>query len=154
MKRLAFIAAWLLASSAMAQQTIAPGYIRMRSESQLLTRAAPSDAIHCLSASPVGLDLRDVRGYRVIVVAESGQTLSGGGTLRAYLYDFFEAAWVPNEQLDISMADGKAGVRRNVFADIATMVRAGCVMYAADGVTVSGGTTVTIRMVANTEPRP
>jgi hypothetical protein len=150
--RFAALAVFLAAPAAFAQTAdTRDGQIRSRVETQALTRAAPTTS--CYDATtPLGISIKDVRGYRVIVAAESGQTLSGAGNLRAYLWDVYEGAWMRNPSLDVAVTT--TGARRQVFPDLATQVRTGCVMYAADAITVSGGTTVTVRIVASTEARP
>lgn len=121
----------------------AAGTVRRWSEAQALTRAAPT--VSCLAATPEGMDLRSVRGYRLMVEADSGQTLSGAGNLRAYYYDFTVGAWARTPELDVAVT--LTGVRRQAYADVTSPVRTGCVLYAADTVTVSGGT-VTLRITA------
>ena len=142
MHRLLLLAV-LLPLSALAQD--ASGTVRRWSESQALTRPAPTAS--CLaSVSPEGMDLRYVRGYRVSVAAESGQTLSGTGTLRAYHYDFTLGSWARTPALDVTLST--SGVRTIWLPDAATLVRSGSVLDAADTVGVSGGTTVTLRITA------
>jgi hypothetical protein len=80
-----------------------------------------------------------------MIEADVGQTLSGAGTLRAWYYDFTIGAWARNPDLDKNVT--LSGQRRQVFSDVSTLVRTGCVLYAADSVTVSGGT-VTVRLTA------
>lgn len=130
-----------LPSLASAQDPV--GTVRRWAEPQALTRAAPTTS--CLAAVPEGMDLRGVRGYRLMIEADSGQTLSGAGNLRAWYYDFAVGAWNRSPALD--MAVTLTATRRQGYADVATLVRSGCVLYAADGVTVSGGT-VTVRLTA------
>lgn len=136
----------LLPGVALAQD--AAGTVRRWSEAQALTRAAPTTS--CLaSVSPEGIDWRGVRGFYLILEADSGQTLSGAGSLRAWHYDFTFAAWVRVPELDLTVPAGASGLRRYAWGDRSTEVRTGCVLYAADTVTVSGGT-LTVRIVAYT----
>jgi hypothetical protein len=93
------------------------------------------------------MDWRNVRGFYVRLEADTGQTLSGAGTLRAYRYDFSGAAWVRVAELDLTVPAGASGLRRYAYGDRVTAMRSGCVLYAADGVTVSGGT-VTVYITA------
>jgi hypothetical protein len=147
MKRYLNVAlALLVASSAQAQTT--SGQYRKWSESQALTRAAPTNSCYA-DTSPEGMDLRNVRGYRVIIEAASGQTLSGGGTLHAYVYSPVVSAWIRNNDLDLTV--DASSVRRQIFPDLETKVRAGCVLYATSSVTVSSGT-VTVYIEADTGP--
>jgi hypothetical protein len=104
-------------------------------ETQDLTRAAPTTAAE-------GQALSAAKGLRVTVCAAAGQTLSGAGTLRAWYYG---AVWGRNSALDQAVPAAAAGVRCWTFPDLQVHVRAGRVLFAADSVTVSGGTTVTVR---------
>lgn len=131
--------AWGL--SARAQDQV--GTTRRWSEVQSTTRAAPT--VSCLDAVPEGMDLRGVRGYRLMIEADTGQTLSGSGNLRAYYYDFGVGAWLRTPALDIAVT--LSSTRRQGYADIIVPVRSGCVLYAADTVGVSGGG-VTVRVTA------
>lgn len=136
----------LLAFPLAASAQDAAGNVRRWSEVQATTRAAPS--VSCLAAtSPEGMDWRYVRGFYVQLAADSGQTLSGAGNLRAWRYDFTVAAWVRVPELDLAIPAGAAGLRRYAWGERATYARTGCVLYAADGVTVSGGT-VTVYITA------
>lgn len=143
MRYLAFLFA-VLPCLALAQDSA--GTVRRWSEVQSLTRSAPTAS--CLAASsPEGMDMRSVRGIRVGIDAPTGQTLTGGA-LRAYSYDFTAGAWRRVPDLDITtITSGLAG---QWYADQAVLVRTGCLLYAADGVTVSSGTTVTVRITAYT----
>lgn len=136
----------LLLLPAMASAQDAAGTVRRWSEAQALTRSAPTAS--CLAASsPEGVDWRGVRGFYVRLEADSGQTLSGAGSLRAWRYDFGEGAWVRVPELDLTVPAGASGLRRYGFGERSTVVRTGCVLYAADSVTVSGGT-LTVRITA------
>lgn len=139
MTRPAMLLLLLFAVPAAAQDPT--GSVRRWSEAQALTRAAPTAS--CLAtSSPEGMDWRNVRGFYVRLEADTGQTLSGAGTLRAYRYDFSGAAWVRVAELDLTVPAGASGLRRYAWGERATYMRSGCVLYAADGVTVSGGTVV------------
>lgn len=119
-------------------------------ETQALTRAAPTLASE-------GMSLLDatgapVRGYFVAVCAAVGQTLSGGGALRAWVYDVDEGVWMRNPDQDLVIGTTVAGQRCRAWDDKRTGYLLGRrVHYAADGVTVSGGTTVTVRISGDTE---
>lgn len=144
MTRVALLLTLFLPLLASAQD--AAGTVRRWSESQALSRAAPSSS--CLATSGAeGMDLRNVRSFRVILEAESGQTLSAG-TLLAYVYDFSLAAWVRNPDLDKTVSVTSGTQRRQAWPDQSVIVRTGCVLYATSSVTASGGTTATVRIVA------
>lgn len=122
-----------------------PGTTRLWSEVQdatgsPATRAAPTTVDE-------GMSLENVDGFRVMVSAASGETLSGAGNLRAYLWDTDLAAWIRNPELDIAVTT--SGQRRLVFADQEVKVPSGRVLYAADGITFSAGTAgVTVQIKA------
>src|SRR4051812_46307439 len=85
--------------------------VRYFHESQSLTRGAPTLATE-------GMSLVGVKGFRVSICAQSGQTLSGAGSLRAYLYHSDAALWMRNPSLDLSVT--AAGVRCQAFPDFVT----------------------------------
>jgi hypothetical protein len=148
----------LVASSASAQSlascgtgTSAPkrGYC----ETAPLTRTPPS-------AAPVsgtvgsGMDLAGVYGARIALCPAAGQTLTGTGNLRAYLWDPNVGGWMASPDLDLAVA--KATTSTNpcrVWPDWITGVRGlGSILYATDSVGVSGGTTVTVRIIGQVTP--
>lgn len=134
----------LLPGVALAQD--AAGTVRRWTEAQALTRADPTAS--CLAASsPEGIDWRGARGFYLILEADSGQTLSGAGTMRAWRYDFGSSAWARVPELDLAVPAAASGLRRVAWGDRTSAVRSGCVLYAADSVTVSAGT-LTVRLVA------
>lgn len=120
-------------------------------ETAPLTRTAPS-------ATPVdgtvgsGLKLSLVVGGYISVCAASGQTLAGAGTLDAYYYHPGAALWMRNPGLDLTIsvtATSCAGspCRCQIFPDFSVGApKAGYILYATNGVTVSGGTTVVVRV--------
>jgi hypothetical protein len=110
---------------------------RYAQEAQALTRAAPTEASFTLTAS---MSTFRLTGFRVMVCADAGQTLSGAGTLQAYLLDEKSGLVARNNDLDLSVDE--AGDRCQAFPDFAVAgSRAeGRVIFAATGVTVSGGT--------------
>jgi hypothetical protein len=96
-----------------------------------------------------GLNLADCVGFRVILSAESGKTLSGAGSIQIYCYDSTLAEWVRNPDLDLTVTSSHASVRRVAFPDQAVFVPWGRVYGVPVGITQSGGgTTVDIALVA------
>lgn len=85
-----------------------------------------------------GVSLAGVKGYRVIVSAESGQTLSGGGDVRMWLFNSTLARW----SLSGISWTPEAGNRDWVSPDRAIEVPSGFLFPECKSVTVSGGTTV------------
>lgn len=121
-----------------------PGKTRLWTETQgttsPVTKAAPTLITE-------GMLLEDVDGYRVIVSSATGTTLSGAGTLAAYIWDTDIAAWIRNPDLDLTV--GTASVRRLAYPDQETKVPSGRVYYAATGVTFSAGSDgVTVQIKA------
>lgn len=144
MKKLLAIVGLALVAPALVLAQNTPATTRRFSESQALTRAAPS-------AASDGMVLGSVIGYRVTVCAEATRTLSGGGNLRAWYYDADSALWMRNPSLDIAVS--ASSVRCMVAPDVVTQVStflSDRVLYAADSVTVSAGTTVTVTIKAIT----
>lgn len=136
MRHVAVLVAFLAAASAAAQtSTTYPDHIQY-TESQALTRAVPT-------AATEGVTLISAKGYRVLLCAEATRTLTAG-TLRAYYFDPVTAVWMRNPTLDLTIST--SGVRCQSFPDVQTHVRRGRVLYATDSVTVSAGTTVSLRI--------
>jgi hypothetical protein len=122
------------------------GTTRVWSESQALTRSPATPA-----AATDGMSLEDVGGFRVMVAAEATRTLSGAGTLKAWLYDPDVGLWMRNDDLDLSLVGIPSSQRAIAFPDFTVEVPEGRVLFAADSVTVSAGTTVTVYIKAWTK---
>lgn len=103
------------------------------SASQNLTGSAPASATD-------GIALRGIVGYRLSVCATSTNTLSGAGTVLAYVYVPTQGAWARNPSLDFTMS--ASSVKCQLFPDIISYIHWGQLKYVPSGVTVSGGTTV------------
>lgn len=135
MKRLFTVLVVLFAVGAMAAFGL-----RRASETQALTRAVPT-ASSFTSAASVSLD--DVTGYYLVVCAESTRTLSGAGTIDIYSLDEETGLVALNKSLVETV--NASGVRCQRFPDHQVVAsKAGRMMPAANSITVSGGTTVTI----------
>ena len=123
--------------------TAVSGAPRSAYESQTAAgRAAPTDAGD-------GVALSGVSSITVYVEAESGQTLSGGGTLTAYNYDSVIGAWVPCPESDLTIPASASGKRRISFGDRAIGSPRGRILYGASSVTISGGTNVTVYVICS-----
>lgn len=90
-----------------------------------------------------GMSLGDAFGWRVIVSALVGQTLSGGGNLRCYLWSYTQLRWIPAPALDIAVT---ATGRDQTSEDFEVTVPSGRLYYTADAVTVSGGATLVVTL--------
>ena len=115
-----------------------PGTSRLWSESQALSRAAPS-------AATEGMVLDNVYGLRVTVCAEATRTLTGG-TLNVWLYDNATALWTLNPSLAMIVTSNS--VRCQTFPDRFVTVPYGRVLIQTSSVTVSAGTTVVVEVQA------
>ncbi len=115
------------------------------------TEAQACTANTCARAAPTlatqGTSIGLAEAYRVTACAASGQTLAGAGSLQAWLYDPIAAQWARNPALDLPLA-GITGVRCAAWPDVLVAVRLARhrVLYAASGVTVSGGAAVDVRI--------
>lgn len=89
-----------------------------------------------------GMDLSGVVGFRVILSADSGQTLSGTGSVGFWVWSPGLARWCRDTQLDYSVAET---TRDGCSPDFLAKVSYGRVLPAPIGVGVSsGGLTVQI----------
>ena len=92
------------------------------------TESAPS------GATP-GVNLTGCKGVNVVVTADT--TLSGAGTLKAYVYDADTFnAWVPCPDLDLSVT--ASSVKGQGFAGIYVPGPRGRVAWVPSGVTYTG----------------
>jgi hypothetical protein len=139
----------LASSAAFAQQS------KYASENQSTTRAAPTAASFTATntdGSAKALELGRVISFRVTVCAPSAQTLAGAGTLHAYLYSRKWGTVSRNPALDLSISVtatscNGAACQCQAFPNQSTgdLVGPGDVLiYAANGVTLSAGTTVDV----------
>lgn len=109
---------------------------------QALTESAPS-------AASEGLTFVDVGGWDIWVIAEAAQTLSGAGSLTGYRYDDLAGGWGICPDLTIAIPATVAGNRRACVATNWTVANPrGNIAHIANGITVSGGTTVQVLYVA------
>lgn len=101
--------------------------------------SAPSAATDGLPLSAVVAGNKKLSGFSVTAEADSGQTLSGSGTLQAYLYDDQAAAWVRVPDLDLAVT--ASGIRRQGFPGFEVLAgRVGSrVAFVAVSVGVSAG---------------
>lgn len=106
-----------------------------------LTESAPS------GDAGAGVDLNGVDSVRVTVVAPSGQTFSGGGSILLYRRSPYLRTFDPVEggDLDMSGADGAT----ITFLPIPVLHKSGQLVAIPSGVTVSGGTSLTILLEAS-----
>lgn len=117
-----------------------PGWAMKRSwsETSALTRASDP------SAATDGVDLAGAKGFRVCVAANSGQTLSGTGSILMWVYSYEDSLWARNTEL--TKAVDLSGKRKQCW-DFLVSTGRGRVLPAASSITVSGGTTVTVSVL-------
>lgn len=139
MKKLAVLSALFVAATASAQSVQ-----RIASETQALTRAAPSAAN--MADTSIALDLDDVTFFYVEICAESTRTLTNV-VLDAYVMDKRTQLVAKDPLLQLTATS--VGVRCMAFPDQEVGVDIGrSIMYASNGTTVSAGTTVTVYLRA------
>lgn len=96
------------------------------------SRAAPT-----ATDGTEGMSLKSVKGFRVIVSAASGQTLSGGGNMLAWCFVEPLGRWCRNPQLDFAVS--ATSVRDMCSPDFEVGVGEALVVFQASSVTASGG---------------
>lgn len=104
-----------------------------RSTSFLCTQAGVTCDAPTTSAN--GTNLANVSAVAVTVCAASGQTLSGGGSLQAYLYDATTQVWARAPDLDLSTT--VASVRCLTFPAMYVPGSAGRIAWVTNAVTAS-----------------
>lgn len=134
----------LLASSASFAQTT---YFE---ELQALTRATPSGNPYLLPASPTKpLDLAGRTAFRVSVCPAPGYALTGTGSVRFYLYHrtlMGVGRWGYSPRLDQDVNIAGSAVDMCWYYGFKIDVRQGFLHPAVQGIGVTGGTTVTVRV--------
>jgi hypothetical protein len=99
------------------------------------TESPPADGL--TPAEGVGATISDAMGYHVVVEADSGQTLSGAGALRAYVWNPFSGVWGRAPALDL--ATTTASVRGLALGNLAIFAPRGRIAFVPNGVTLSSG---------------
>lgn len=107
-------------------------------EDQALTRAVTA------TDTNQGVLFTNVCGFRIIICANSGQTLSGAGTIRLHLLDTTVGEFAEDGDLSWTISSRASGRRCWASPDFRSTVAIGRLLPATDGVTVSGGTTVRV----------
>lgn len=114
-------------------------------EDQLLTRAVPT------TSTSDGVPMKDMDAITVVLEADSGATISGGGSLVCYLYDPTVAAWFRSAENDVTSITPSA-VRRASFNFVVSGARSATrVMWACSSVTTSAGTTARLFIIGARE---
>lgn len=92
--------------------------------------------------------LQSVAGFTVTLEADSGQTLSGAGTLAAYTWQDTIAGWARLSDVDITVPAAVAGNRRYGSVSFQVQAPRGRIAFITSGITVSGGS-LTVYMIAS-----
>lgn len=105
-----------------------------------------SDSAPTLAAD--GMSLQSVAGFRVVLEADSGQTLSGAGALTCFTWDDSIAGWARLSDADITVPAAIASNRRYGAVSFQVQAPRGRVAFIANAVTVSAGG-VTVYLIAS-----
>jgi hypothetical protein len=125
------------ASTTYTRVALADGSFRPRSVKATATtgsEAAPSGATE-------GMDLTTVGAVDVVVCADSGQTITLGGTLQVYFYDVDTGLWALSDY-NLSVPTGKrcgTTVGPSAGKGIPIIAKRGRIAVVPSGVTVSSG---------------
>jgi hypothetical protein len=102
-----------------------------------------SEAAAAPTLATQGQPLLEMAGLYVAIEADSTRTLSGAGSLTAYIYDSAPgafAAWVRCPDLDLPVPASASGLRRVAFSGLQLVAPRGTrLMYIPVGVTLSAG---------------
>jgi hypothetical protein len=93
-----------------------------------------------------GIDLDYVEGLRIILSADSGQTLSftgGSEYIKIWLWSSALSRWCPSKRLYVPLSTADAGDRSFPIEDLPTFVPVGRIFAGPSAVTASGGTNIT-----------
>lgn len=100
------------------------------------------------SAASDGVSLQAATGLRLRLCADSGQTLSGAGTLSAYVRDETDGLWTRVPALDKTVPGGASGLRCVGWDENSVLLPYGATVYIPASVTVSGGNLTVSHYVA------
>lgn len=103
--------------------------------------SVPGDPGPGSTAPGDGLQLAGLFAVNVTVIANQGQTLSGGGTLYCWVWDVFSNVPKRIQDLDLSMTWNGVGVQQvRGFGTLQALSRlGGYLLFLTNAVTVSGG---------------
>lgn len=98
---------------------------------------APVEASSTTDGLPLSRSFSSAKGITVTACADSGQTLSGAGTLTAYGRDPSVALWAALPDLNLTVTSSAR--RCQTFSGFVVTLPIGRVTWVPTGVTVSGG---------------
>jgi hypothetical protein len=114
------------------------------------TESAPSDGLTPVDG--LGAILSDAKGFYVTVEADSGQTLSGAGSLLCHLWNPISGVWARCPDMDFTVSI--ASKRGMGFLGAEVVSGRGRVAYVPSGVTFSsGGLTIYINVAYDKDGR-
>ena len=102
-----------------------------RTKSEPMSSSTPS-------AATDGFDLGGLRGYRIIVSADVGQVLNGGGTAECWLYSNTLSRWM-KARTSLDVAQNVASVRDLPSEEFETPMGFGRVYFRDASITKDGG---------------
>lgn len=140
MKRLVLLLTLAVAGGALADAKFiaaACSKDKTQNTASACTQTANSASGNEPTAATPGVDLVNVCSLRVVVSAASGQTLSGAGTLKFWLYSQSLGRYVVNRVVTRSVTT--SGERDHLIDDLWVGVHSGKVYVEAESVTVSSG---------------
>ena len=120
--------------------TWTPLWTRSVRSTQIATEAAPTLATE-------GMLVTGVIAVALAVHAPQGQTFTGSGYMRGYSYHGILGLWLPQGDADRDLV-WRAGLADALFPSIPVDQAAGRIAWICDGVGLSGGTTITLEMLA------
>lgn len=95
-----------------------------------------------------GMSLQSVAGFKVVLEADSGQTLSGAGSLACFTWDDSIAGWARLSDADITVPAAITSNRRYGAVSFQVQAPRGRIAFIASSVTVSAGG-LTLYMIAS-----
>jgi hypothetical protein len=125
------------ASTTYSRIALADGSLRPRSVKAVATTGSESAP----SAATDGMDLTMVGAVDVVVCADSGQTVTSGGTLQVWFYDVDTGLWALSDY-NLSVPTGKrcaTTVGPSSGKGIPIIAKRGRIAVVPSGVTVSSG---------------
>lgn len=113
---------------------------RTYSEDQGGTGTAPT------TSATDGMPAIGLTSYEVMLVADSGQTLSGAGTVDCYEFDEPHAVWVLKPSMVMTVPASASGKRRILLDSINVNGGRGRIKHVTNGVTISSGSVTLVQI--------
>lgn len=110
-----------------------PHHLGSKQSAQAATEAGPA-------AAGDGIDMAKVDAFNLYLKAANGQTFTGVGVLRAWLYEPARATWVRSPANDVGIPEDSAGLSEFAISPFTVKSMRGRLALICDGVGVTGGT--------------